>query len=124
MAAYIAYSNYYPVPINVNPLQFKTTVFGGATVGTHTLTDVYTYFGTNPLVKVMNIHQKAEIWGDPLAFPVVGYTQVTNVWGTTDMPTVRLKWDVFACGTDGSMGTFVGEVITPLRYTAAYNTRD
>jgi len=123
MTFYKAYTRFFPVPANVNPVEFQTTIFEGTSSGTSSLQDAYLYFDTDPLVEVRNYQMTAWLWGDPKAFPTVGYTQISNVWGTASIPGMRMKWDVHTCNADGGNPMFIGEVITPLQGIAAYNTR-
>lgn len=122
MVYYKAFAQYTPVPVDLEPIRYKTTIFEGV-IGTHTLDDVYTYFESNPQVMILNTQTIPHQWGDPKVEPVVNYTQLVNVWGTTSISSMRMLWDVFGCASDGIGGTFIGEVITPLRGISAYNTR-
>jgi len=123
MTFYKAHARFFPIPVNVNPVEFKTTIFEGTSAGTSSLQDAYHYFGSNPLIEVMNYQMVSWLWGDPMAFPTVGYTQIGNTWGTTAIPNIRMKWDIHTCNADGGNSMFIGEVITPLRDIGAYNTR-
>jgi patatin-like phospholipase/acyl hydrolase len=120
MQYYQAFSHITPTPAITYPMTYKTEVFQG-TSETHNLADGYIYF-KNPKIYILQTIETPYIWGDPLAYSCVGYTQTNNNWLEVPCPSFRLKWDLNATNELGIGGTFIGEIITPLRGINAYNT--
>ena len=113
MNYFIAHTTYRPDMIQAEPLEFKTTVFEGATADVHSLGDVYTYFRTNPSIMVLHSNVSGELWGDMNETDTIMYPLLDKVWGTTPLPSMPLRWDIFACDSNGMGGTYFGDVKTP-----------
>jgi len=121
MVYYKASALWTPLVQSTYLLLYKTDVFEGTSTS-HNLRDVYQYF-QKPTLYQMDTRYDSWLWGDPLVPGVMAGVQATNIWNRIEEPSIRLRWDVYATTVDGVGGTFVGEVITPLRDISAYNTR-
>jgi hypothetical protein len=116
----IAYSQFIPSEELSNPLKYKTDIFEISS-GT-AISEIYTYFRSNPSIYWMVSNDIPHEWGDSESTPTIGYYQIDNKWEPTSIPKhpLCLKWDVYECDSNGYRPSYLIDLITHLNNMAHY----